>query len=180
MEKPTIYTKLLEFQKQNVSIQKGKQNPHFKNKYADINEVLDKVKPALNELGVVILQVPEESGLRTILHDTESGTQVEGVLEFVQRADAQKLGSNITYNRRYSLIAMLGLEDDDDDGNQAATEKPKMTAGEAFNKLRACEDLESLKTVFTELPAHVRNDNEVVAVKDEMKGKLSSEEVIDA
>lgn len=118
-----IYTKLLEFQKLGISVEKSSTNPHFKNSYASINEVLDKVKAPLNELGVVIIQAPELGGLRTILRDVESATQVEGFLEFVQKSDAQKVGSNVTYNRRYSLIAMLGLEDDDDDGNKASAKE---------------------------------------------------------
>lgn len=120
MEK-NIYTKLLEFQKLGISIEKGNMNPHFKNKFADMNEVLDKVKKPLNDMGVVIVQRPTMQGLETILHDTESNTEIVGVLEFTQKSDAQKMGSNITYNRRYSLITMLGLEDEDDDGNKAST-----------------------------------------------------------
>jgi hypothetical protein len=123
MVEKNIYTKLLEFQKMNVSIVKGNQNPHFKNKYADMNEVLDKVKKPLNDLGVLIMQVPTLNGLETSLYDTESGTHITGVLEFTQKADAQKMGSNITYNRRYSLITMLGLEDEDDDGEKASEKK---------------------------------------------------------
>ena len=89
-----------------------------------MNEVLNKVKKPLNELGVVIIQTPVLEGLKTTLYDTESGTWVEGILEFVQKSDAQKLGANITYNRRYALVTMLGLEDEDDDGNKASTPAP--------------------------------------------------------
>ena len=118
-----IYTKLLEFQKQGISIKKGSINPHFKNEYADINEVLDKVKGPLNELGVVIIQKPESYGLNTFLYDTESNTFIESSTPFINPTDMQKLGGAITYARRYSLIAMLGLEDADDDGNKASEKK---------------------------------------------------------
>lgn len=128
--KKDIYSKLLEFQKKGISIVKGSQNPHFKNRYADMNEVLDKVIKPLNELGIVVVQSPEVynyreaslvSGLRTRLHDTESDTYVESYTPFINPVDMQKLGGAITYARRYSLIAMLGLEDEDDDGNRAST-----------------------------------------------------------
>lgn len=129
--KKDIYTKLLEFQKKGISIVKGNQNPHFKNKYADMNEVLDKVIKPLNALGIVVIQTPEAynyresslvSGLKTVLHDTESGTSVESYTPFINPTDMQKLGGAITYARRYSLIAMLGLEDEDDDGEKASAE----------------------------------------------------------
>jgi hypothetical protein len=115
-----IYAKLLEFQKKGITIVKDSTNPHFKNKYADLNEVLDKVKGVLNNMGVVIVQTPTETGLKTILKDTEDDTEVEGFLPWTNTQDPQKLGGNITYYRRYSLISMLGLEDEDDDGNTGA------------------------------------------------------------
>ena len=114
-----IYKKLLDFQKTKVTVKKGKTNPHFKNTYADLNEVLDKVTKPLNDMGVVVIQSPEAEGLRTILYDTEDESKVEGFLPFVEMTNPQKIGSNLTYYRRYSLITMLGLEDEDDDGNVA-------------------------------------------------------------
>ena len=118
-----IYKKLLEFQKLGISVKKSSTNPHFKSNYADLNEVLREVKKPLNDMGVLILQEPTGMGLRTTLYDTEDETQVSGFLEFVQTENAQKLGANITYNRRYSLVTMLGLEDEDDDGNKASSTK---------------------------------------------------------
>lgn len=115
-----IYKKLLEFQKLNITIEKDAINPHFKNSYSSINEVLDKVKAPLNELGVIIFQTPDEIGLITTLHDTEDGTEITGRINFVSATDMQKIGGAITYARRYSLVAMLGLEDSDDDGNTAS------------------------------------------------------------
>lgn len=118
-----IYKKLLEFQKLGISIKKNSVNPHFKNEYADLNEVLDKVKKPLNDMGVVIIQRPMQNALggylETILHDTEDETQVESETPFENVTDMQKLGGAITYAKRYSLVAMLALEDDDKDGENA-------------------------------------------------------------
>jgi len=119
-----IYKKLLAFQKLNISIVKSSVNPHFKSKFANLNEVLDKVKAPLNELGVVIIQAPTKDGLLTTLVDTETEgeelSQIQGFLPFVDMANPQKIGSNLTYYRRYALVTMLGLEDEDDDGNVAS------------------------------------------------------------
>lgn len=126
----SIYKKLLEFQKKGVTVEKDGTNPHFKSSYVTLNEVLDKVKGPLNELGVVIVQRPVQNapeagyaGLETILVDTEDDTKVECFVPFVGATDMQKLGGAITYARRYSLVTLLGLEDEDDDGNGAS--KPK-------------------------------------------------------
>jgi hypothetical protein len=119
-----IHEKLLKFKALNIKVEKDVANPFFKSSYTSLNEVLNKVEKPLNDLKVIILQLPEEKGLRTILLDTEDNSKVEGFLPFVEVSTAQKLGSNLTYNRRYSLITMLGLEEEDDDGNAASQPKP--------------------------------------------------------
>lgn len=120
-----IYKKLLEFQKLGISIKKDKRNPHFKNDYASLNEVLDKVKTELNKLNVVIIQNPLDEGLSTILYDTEDETFISSVVPYINPTDMQKLGGAITYARRYALVSMLALEDEDDDGNTASHDKDK-------------------------------------------------------
>lgn len=127
-----IHKKLLEFQKLNITIEKDAINPHFKNSYSSLNEVLSKVKKPLNDLGILIEQSPAieavildgnrvmANGLHTVLRDTEDDTYIESFVPFINATDMQKLGGAITYARRYSLISMLGLEDADDDGNTAS------------------------------------------------------------
>jgi len=120
-----IYKKLLELQKKNITVIKDGKNPHFKSSYATLNEVMEKVKAPLNEMNILILQAPEKEGLRTSLIDLDDDTKVECFMPYTaETTTAQKLGSNNTYNRRYSLVTLLGLEDEDDDGNVAS--KPSM------------------------------------------------------
>lgn len=179
-DKTNIYTKLLAFQKLGVSIKKGSKNPHFKSSYADISEVLDKVKPALSQVGITLIQLPQQDGLRTILHDADSDTMVDGFLPFIGATDPQKLGSNITYLRRYSLVAMLGLEDDDDDGQVASTPAPKaavvpaMTAEYACGQLARAQSIDGLKIIFKGLPVALQKDPEVEAMKEQMKAKFTN------
>jgi len=120
-----IHKKLLEFQKLGITIEKDAINPHFKNSYSSLNEVLAKIKEPLNKLNIIVVQSPTTkdglTGLWTVLLDTEDDSTIESFTPFVNATDMQKLGGAITYARRYSLIAMLGLEDEDDDGNKAST-----------------------------------------------------------
>jgi hypothetical protein len=115
-----IHKKLLQFQQKQLVLHKTGENPHFKSKYVPLNEVLETVVPALNDLGVLVLQAPAENGLNTTLYDTEDDTSVTSFIPYVEATTAQKLGSNNTYNRRYALVTMLGLGDEDDDGNKAS------------------------------------------------------------
>lgn len=118
-----IKEKLLAFQKMGVTIEKDAINPHFKNRYSSLGEVLSKVIPPLLKLGVVVIQTPTANGLKTQIVDTTDDTYIEGIVPFVGVTDMQKLGGAVTYARRYSLISMLNLEEEDDDGNTASQKK---------------------------------------------------------
>ena len=53
----TLTDKLLEFQKQISVIKKDAKNPHFKNTYATLQQVLSEVKPVLNEIGLTASKI---------------------------------------------------------------------------------------------------------------------------
>jgi hypothetical protein len=100
-------------------------NPAFRSKYADLGAVWEAVKQPLTDNGFSVIQSPDFDGdtmwLRTtILH--VSGERVEGRYPLRPvKQDPQGFGSALTYARRYSLSAMLGVvADDDDDGNAAS------------------------------------------------------------
>lgn len=116
----------MEFQKKEITLVKDTKNPFYNSMYATLNQVLDKVRKPLMDMNVLIFQAPEKDGLRTTLLDMDDDTKVECLFPFADMTSAQKVGANITYGRRYSLVALLGLEDEDDDGNSASqpTQKP--------------------------------------------------------
>jgi len=112
-------------QKTVSSVKKGGYNPHCKNSHMKLNDVLDVVKKACEENNFVFIQTPciwdEKPCLETrIVH--KDGEVIKGLVPLVSpdASNPQKLGASITYMRRYSLVCMFGLEDEDDDGNKAA------------------------------------------------------------
>lgn len=112
-------------------VAKEADNPYFKSKYADVGAVIGAIKGPLNDQGITFLQfgapAPEgHLGLTTLLLH-ESGEYLAGTLTMpLAKADPQGLGSAITYARRYSLQAVLGLIAEDDDAEGAVThEKPQ-------------------------------------------------------
>ena len=125
MENKTIYQKLLEVQKELKPIKKDSENPFFKSMYFDINSLLAVVKPILNKNGLLLLQGLNEANGRLMLDtqivDIESGEKVSFNTVLPEAPDAQKYGSAITYFRRYAIQSLLGLEAEDDDGEQAKT-----------------------------------------------------------
>ena len=115
-----IYKKLFELQQEVQAIEKDSENPHFKSKYFDINKIISTLKPLLKKLDLVILQplelVENKPVLRTIILEVGSGEKVETVALLPEGLEPQKMGSAITYYRRYSLQSLLLLEAEDDDG----------------------------------------------------------------
>lgn len=157
----------------NISVMKDGNNPHFKSKYATLNEVLDKVKKPLNDLGVVIIFEPNIEGLQTILHCVDSGTEVKGFMKYVDCGNAQKLLACNTYYRRGTLVSLLGLEDEDDDGNKASVPTPARVDQVLItvsNDLKSCKDLKELQYVYTQLTPQYQKLTSTL--KDELKAKL--------
>lgn len=102
---------------------KGSQNPHLRNRYADLAAVIDAVRPVFAKHGLGFIQSPSFAdglvSVTTRLFHT-SGEWMEGTLSSpVSKQDAQGVGSAITYCRRYSLAAMSGISQADDDGEAA-------------------------------------------------------------
>ena len=122
----SLYQKLLECQKEFGAIEKSKENPYYKSKYADINDYLKTIKPVLNQKGILLLQPLNGNSLRTLLVDTETGGGIiESSVTLPVNDDPQKQGSIITYFRRFALQSLFALEAEDDDGNKAVEEEEK-------------------------------------------------------
>ena len=129
-----LYAALVKAQSQIKNAVKDSVNPHFKNRYADLESVWDAVRDALhrNDLAVLQLTDIDASGapvlITRVIHT--SGEHVEGRYPLVCKdpTDAQKLGSSMSYARRYSLSAMLGVIQSDDDGNGASAQPAKAAA----------------------------------------------------
>ena len=101
-------------------------NPHFKNKYASLSNIIEAVTPNLNAVGLSIIQLPCESGLETMLLHT-SGEYISSVslTPCKDASNPQALGSALTYAKRYSYAGALNLNIDEDDDAQKATVAPQ-------------------------------------------------------
>ena len=130
----SIHKKLLEAKKEMNAITKDSKNPFFKSKYFDVNKLLSEVEPVLQKHGLLLLQPIESGKVCSVIFDadTETCDGVSSEIELPNIQDPQKLGSAITYFRRYTLQSLLGLQAEDDDANIASsyvknTPKPKLT-----------------------------------------------------
>lgn len=112
---------LVAFQGDVENATKGSTNPAFKSKYADLAEILNTIRQPLHKHGLAVTQHPSyENGAvhidTLLLHESGEFLYSCTVIP-VTKQDAQGAGSAITYGRRYSLAAILGISQEDDDGN---------------------------------------------------------------
>ena len=133
---------------------KDSANQFFKSKYADLASVVEAIRAAFSANGLSYIQTIEPSDKdevrveTTLLHD--SGEWIScGVLALpVSKADAQGYGSALTYARRYSLSAAVGVAPEDDDGNAAVAAKPGLDCTKHIIALAAAPTLDDLQVVF--------------------------------
>ena len=169
MEKSTeiknLAIALCKFQGAVEKIKKGENNPFFKSKYASLADILDVIRLPLYENGLSFVQLPcGSNGLTTMLMH-ESGEYIMETYEMTPiKNDPQSQGSAITYQRRYSLSSILGLNiDNDDDGNAASTPAELIEALNELSKCETKEDIEKKKKKHLKLQ---KNQRFYDAVKD--------------
>ena len=103
---------------------KDKSNPAFRSKYADLGAVWDAIREPLTKNQLSVVQFPRRTAtgvaVRTMLLHS-SGQWLAGEMEVpCTKQDAHGVGSATTYERRFSLSAVVGVAPMDDDGNAAA------------------------------------------------------------
>ena len=145
---------LLKAQKNITFALMDKVNPHLKSKYADLPSVIDSIKTALNDAEIMFMQTPESMQdmhlqmTTRLIHN--SGEWIESTMMMpLVKQDPQGYGSALTYARRYSLAAITGLYQDDDDGYKASntakaakesTPKPQLDKERFSKAIKAIQD----------------------------------------
>ena len=158
--KNNIYTKLFNLQNELGAISKDATNPFYKSKYFDINSLIGQLKPLLQKYELVLLQPITDNQVRSVINDLDGGS-VESSIQLPNNLDAQKMGSAITYYRRYTLQSLLALQALDDDGNLASKgivppieSKPKLLNNtpqfkNAINALSQGKTINDIKKHYT-------------------------------
>ena len=135
IKKPTpskvynLRSAMLEFQKLSVTAKKDGKNPHFRSNHSKLESVIEAVNQG-NQFGLFFTQEIEVKNYQkdivvvtTVRHIDDDNTYVSKLpilLDDVSMKNPQKIGSAITYAKRYTLQAVYGLPSEDDDGNEAS------------------------------------------------------------
>ena len=139
-----IATALCNFQSEVEKIKKTEVNPFFKSKYASLADILDVIREPLTTNGLSFVQFPcGKYGLETMLMHISGEWLSESYEMEPTKHDPQGAGSVITYQRRYALGAILGLNIDVDDDANKASGKEAVTV----NQLGRAEELVRTSTL---------------------------------
>jgi hypothetical protein len=129
-EHRNVYAALAAAQSEMDAAVKGSVNPAFKSRYADLADVVQACRAALNKNGLAFFhQMVSEEGqlsMRTVLAHGASDTLIScDVPLIVSKQDMQGMKSATTYAKRIGLESVTGIAPEDDDGNAAAKAPPK-------------------------------------------------------
>lgn len=124
---------LAKFQQEVPVIHKGTKG--FGYSYADLPAIFEVINPLMQKNKLGFTQLLGDGNIKTIIFHTESGEMLESEVTIPNNVvlkgmnEFQVTGSAITYYRRYSLSAILGLvtdKDTDGSGSKQETPKPKV------------------------------------------------------
>lgn len=103
-----------------------KSGASYSYKYATISSILDAVQESLNECGLSVIQFPVgEYGLETMLSHTSGEYMISAYTMKPANETPQGHGSRLTYQRRYAMAAILGINIDEDDDGALASMAPQ-------------------------------------------------------
>ena len=139
MSNPTAHARLAAALAEMTSPKADKVNPAFKSRYASLDGILDTVRPILAKHGLGLSQSIVASdgrvGVKTLVVHPDGFIELGEVTVAVKpETTAQQIGASITYLRRQSIQAALGIATDlDDDGNSisqpVAADSPRAWKG---------------------------------------------------
>lgn len=122
------------------TVRKNGENPHFRSKYATLDEIWETVRGAVNAAGLVVFCTIEAANggkqLTTHVAEVTSGEEISCSFPIVaQTTGPQAIGSAMTYARRYTLTAILEIVTGDgaDDDGEAAENHNTPTNGTTRN-----------------------------------------------
>ena len=124
MSENKIYKKLFAFRKKHILLDFDKEvdyttkkNEHINYKYASLAEIEKKIKRPLARVGLAYTWEIKDGAVQAVLFDEEGNRLGSGFIKFQFDGivDPKVIGANLTYFKRYTLVALLGLVADEDD-----------------------------------------------------------------
>jgi len=145
---------------------KDKVNPFFKTNYADLGSIWDAARPVLSKYGLCIMQTTEMTpdGNKIVMVTTLAHTSGQWMKSYIplnpSKNDSQGVGAALTYLRRYSLSAIVGVVCDEDDDGETAVGRGRN------NQSARQHDSHGDRHYETEKPAERISKTEIIALSN--------------
>lgn len=177
-----------------LKVDKDGKNPHFKSSYVTLDNLLSVLLPMCDGNRLLVTHYVSDRNLLTQVIDLDSKEDIVSSFPITQD-DPQKIGSCITYAKRYNLGAIFNIITDvDDDANTASYwygangkkiveykhAKSGMSVTEYVESFKKEKDINYLKILFEE-SMEIPNLSEwqkelLISVKDQRKKYLQENE----
>lgn len=182
-----ITLSLIKLQSELDFASKDSSNPFFKSKYADLATVWATCKDLLTKNNLAVVQQMDILETKNVLITSlihSSGQWFKSIAPLNPvKNDPQGYGSAITYMRRYSLCAILGIIQDDDDGERACDNKKTAIKNETKHEVNASIDPKKMNDLFSKFAFDFeQKDRELIVkylIKYTIHWKRSPEETIE-
>jgi len=177
-----VLKKINQVQQSIDKIDKNAANPFYNSKYADLGNIQDSLRAYLDANKLVVFHQIKDSKVITTVYDLESKESISSEITIAMQ-DPQKKGSEITYYRRYNLVALFDLKIEDDDANsttKAPTQqqakkddrKPDVWLSEdAFNKTKTLSK-EQINACLAKYNGKEFTDGKIYAMKKDFRTEL--------
>lgn len=131
-----LFSALSKAQENIKNAQKEGYNPMFKSNYTTVTSVLEAIKTVYKE-NISIIQMPEADKLITrVGHSSGQWLEIDTPLFIGEPKGMSKMqayGNAVTYARRYALVSLFGIGQEDNDGNDS-NHNEQMPKKEPLNK----------------------------------------------
>ncbi len=177
-----LYAKIALYHKKGVKLEKDKQNPYFKSMYMSLDNIVNTITPVLNEVGLILTHNVSnyewKSYVVSMLADPESSEALQSSFP-IHGTDPQKVGSEISYGKRYNTSCLLNIVDSEDDDGNMSTDDIKNTpkTHEAPKNDTQYPKSKTLAEYIAEIKSEW-DSNVIRALQDEAKkGRLSEKQI---
>jgi len=125
-----VYQALYHFQRLQKPLPRNGHGTTVKGKeynYVTFDDLIAGIRHNMNMNGLLYTQQIQDDKMITELVHTSSGTKIVSSISLGNPANMQDYGARISYARRYSLTALLGLTSEDDSDAEGSTAKLQNT-----------------------------------------------------
>ena len=120
-----LLKKLYEIQGENLKFTKNEENPFYHSQYLTLDALLEKLNPILQSYKLVVYHYTDNKEVKTSVADIESGETLTSSFPIQDGLEPQKVGSTITYAKRYNLGEIFNIITEQDDDANASVSSPQ-------------------------------------------------------